>query len=70
MTVKIIQLTVIPMTSHELKSSLHIVIQKRNGWKGEESMRGWKGGGAAMQFYLLATVLPGTSGSEMCYLEM
>ena len=63
------------MTSHKLKSSLHIVIQKRNGWKGEESMRGWKGGrvegGAAMQFYLLATVLPdGTSGSEICYLEM
>ena len=42
---KIIQLTVISMTSHKLKSSLYIVIQKRNGWKGEESMRGWKGGG-------------------------
>ena len=26
--------------------------------------RGWKGG-AAMQFYLLATVLPGTSDSEI-----
>ena len=36
---------VIPMTSHKLKSSLHIVIQKRNGWKGEESMIVWKGGG-------------------------
>ena len=41
---KIIQLTVILMTSHKLKSSLHTVIQERSGWKGEESMRGWKGG--------------------------
>ena len=56
---KIIQLTVILMTSHKLKSSLHIVVQERSGWKGEESMRGWKdGGGASMQFYLLATMLP------------
>ena len=28
-----------------------------------ERVEGW--GGAAMQFYLLATVLPGTSGSEI-----
>ena len=42
---KIIQLTVILMTSHKLKSALHIVIQERSGWKGEESMRGSKGGG-------------------------
>ena len=41
---KIIPLTVILTTSHKLKSSLHIVIQERSGWKGEESMRGWKGG--------------------------
>ena len=34
------------MISHKLKSSLHIVIQKRNGWK-EESMRGCKGGGGS-----------------------
>ena len=44
---KIIQLTVILTTSHKLKSSLHIVIQERSGWKGEECMRGWKGGGSS-----------------------
>ena len=32
-----------------------------------ERVEGW---GASMQFYLLATMLPGTSGSEMCYLEL
>ena len=42
------------------------------GWKGGGGGVGWGGGvGSAMQFYLLTTVLPdGTSGSEMCYLEM
>ena len=62
---KIIQLTAILRTSHKL------VIRKHRGSKKKwvegrrEGGRVGGGGGAAMQFYLLAMVLPETSGSEM-----